>query len=481
MSLFQTCRRLHREYSFSCSVIQPPLLSYLSDGRIARFQVHSGNAEYPSVELSVNDDRIFELEGRLSATWLKLRDLATMGALITSILDMETILSVVMEMSIRTVEGEVGLIQLAEAGELVPKITWGVDASLVRNIKYENDTDIATFCFTRQVSAVMNNFDKSFEHGPTVNSVLALPIKSRARCHGAIVIINKTSGEDFTEEDRESLEIVINYAAVAIENSLLVEESLQKQKLEQELGIARQVQETILPGREIKIKGVDFGALYFPARFVGGDFYDIITPDDDNFLMVIGDVSNKGIPAAMVMAATTAIIRTKLTESPDISPSQLMYILNNVLSDGIIRSHDMFVTLFIARFSLCDKKVTYCNGGHLPPLYWDASRRQVSELRMGGTFVGQFPGTAYIEGELELHHGDRFFAFTDGLTEATDIKGRMFGIEKVKQVFMTEKELPAARFCERVKNWVDRFTEGSSADSHDDFTILKLRILPEGA
>lgn len=433
------------------------------------------------MELSVNDDRIFELEGRLSATWLKLRDLATMGALITSILDMETILSVVMEMSIRTVEGEVGLIQLAEGEELVPKITWGVEVGLVKNIKYENDIDIATYCFNRQVSAVMNKSDHSSELGTNVNSVLALPIKSRARCHGTIVIINKTTGENFTEEDRESLEIVINYAAVAIENSLLVEESLQKQKLEQELGIARQVQETILPDREIKIKGVDLGALYFPARFVGGDFYDIITPDDDNFLMVIGDVSNKGIPAAMVMAATTAIIRTKLTESPDISPSQLMFILNNVLSDGIIRSHDMFVTLFIGRFSLSQKKVNYCNAGHLPPLYWDASRRQVSELRMGGTFVGQFPGTAYIEGELELHHGDRFFAFTDGLTEATDIKGRMFGVEKVKQVFMTEKELPAARFCEQVKNWVDRFTEGASADSRDDFTILKLRILPEGA
>jgi sigma-B regulation protein RsbU (phosphoserine phosphatase) len=430
-------------------------------------------------EIDVSEEKIFELEGRLQETRLKLRDLATMGALITSILDIETVLSVVMEMSIRMVEGEVGLIQLSENGRLLSKITWGVDDTSIKSLLYKDNKDISSYCFESQMPVVWNNFERSSTIGLNISCALALPIKSRAHCHGTIVIINKTSGGDFTDEDRENLEILINYAAVAIENSTLLKESLQKQKIEQELAIARQIQETILPCDEIKIKGMDIGTIYCPARDVGGDFYDIMKVSDSEFLMVIGDVSNKGIPAAMVMSATAAIIRAELMHSPNIPPSQLMGHLNDVLCDGIIKSRDMFVTLFIAKFNLASKKTSYCNAGHLPPLFWDADKKGVVELKQGGTFVGQFPGIEYMEGIVDIHQGDRFFAFTDGLTEAADANNNLLGLSRVKQIFLAEKELPASLFCARVKEWVDRFREGASDETIDDFTLFQIRILPE--
>jgi phosphoserine phosphatase RsbU/P len=431
-------------------------------------------------EIAAIDDKIFDLESRLEETRLKLRDVATMGAIIASILDIETILSVVMEMSIRTVEGEVGLIQLSEKGKLISKITWGVDDASIRNIVYQNDEDISNYCFHNEEPIVWNDVDETFKYGPTITGILALPIKSRARCHGTIVIINKTSGGEFTDEDRSNLEILINYAAVAIENSMLLKDSLHNQKIEQELALARQVQETILPDGEIKIRGVDIGTIYCPARAVGGDFYDIMKVSESDFLMIIGDVSNKGVPAAMVMSATAAIIRTELSNCPRIRPSQLMNNLNSILCNGVIKSRDMFVTLFIASFNLTEKKMLFCNAGHLPPLFWDADKQRMEELKAGGTFVGQFPEMSYSEGEVGIHQGDRIFAFTDGLTEAMDINDKLLGLNRVKQLFLAEKDLPASRFCTRVKEWVDRYIEGAGEETIDDFTLFEIRILPEG-
>ncbi len=433
------------------------------------------------IDTGSSANQIYELENRLQETRLKLRDLATMGALITSILDIETILSVVMEMAIRTVEGEVGLIQLSEAGELVTKINWGVDDTLTRSILYRDGEDIAGYCFHHQTAIVSDSFEKVPEFGATINSIVALPIKARARCHGVIVIINKTTGAVFAEEDKENLEILVNYAAVAIENSLLLKESLERQKIQQELEVARQVQETILPDSEIKIKGIDLGTIYCPAREVGGDYYDILKVNESEFFMVIGDVSNKGIPAAMVMSATAAIIRSQVAWSPDIKPSQLMSNLNDILCDRVIKNRDMFVTLFIAHFDLDKNKIIFCNAGHLPPLFWDADKREVRELKLGGTFVGQFPGVKYIEGETDIRPGDSLFAFTDGLTEAADNRNNLFGLNRVKEVFLMEKGLPSNRFCARVKEWIDRFREGANEDTFDDFTLLEIRIIPEGA
>jgi sigma-B regulation protein RsbU (phosphoserine phosphatase) len=425
---------------------------------------------------SSTEDRIFELESKLEKSSLRVSDLATMGSLIASIFDINTILSVVMEMSIRMVEGEVGLIQLAEEDELRSKIAWGIDDTLIKNIIYKDSQDISSYCFMKQESVVANKYNLNLPNGPHIDSILAVPIKSRARCHGTVIIINSASGNDFEEQDKSNLEMLINFAAVAIDNSILLKESLEKQKLAQELSIARQVQEAILPEGEVEIDGVEFGMIYHPAREVGGDFYDIIKLSKSEFLVLIGDVSNKGVPAGLVMSASAAIIKSELRNNPKIPLSELMANLNDLLCGGIIKSHDMFVTLFMARINLDSKKVSYCNAGHVPPLYWNMAKNEIIELRAGGTFVGQFPDISYKEGELSIAPGDRLFAFTDGLTEAEDINGNFFGSERVRQIFMAQKELPAKQFCANVKERADRFRAGAGRETFDDFTLFELKI-----
>ncbi len=417
-----------------------------------------------------------EIEDKLESARLKMLDLATMGTLITSIPDTATILSVVMEMSIRMVDGEVGLIQLHNGESLESKVTWGVDDTIVHNIQYKDNLDISCYCYLRQETIILNDYNRNFDTGPQISGIIAVPIKSRARCHGTVIILNKVSGGGFDDEDKTGLEMLVNFAAVAIDNSLLREESLEKQNMELELGIARQVQESILPQGELSVDGAEIGTFYEPAKAVGGDFYDLIRVNDFEFWTVIGDVSNKGVPAAMVMSATMAIIKSELFRDSRICPAALMEKINEILCSGVIRSQGMFVTLFIARFNIKEKQLFYCNAGHVQPLYWDIKKDVVDELKIGGTFVGQFPGIVYQCGERGISRGDRLFGFTDGLTEAEDIHQGFFGVERVMQVFLAEKELPAADFCRRVKEWADRFREGAREDTIDDFTLFFVKI-----
>ncbi len=430
-------------------------------------------------ESSLTNTKVVDLEQRLKHTSLKLHDLATVGTLVTSILQIESVLSVVMELAVRMVEGEVGVIQLQEEGELISKIAWGVDDTLVKSIIHEDGLDISTYVFENRKPVCIGHYEHHIEHGPNINSVLAVPIASRAHCHGTIVIINKTSDGEFSDEDRADLEMLMNFAAVAIDNSILLNESLQKQKIEQELAIAKQIQSTILPNAGIRIPGAEIGTLYIPAREVGGDFYDIIKLDNNHFVMVIGDVTNKGVPAALVMTATSAIIRSQLQFAPDIMPSELMEHLNKVLCESVIKDNDMFATLFIARFDLSAHRMAYCNAGHLPPLYWSTPANIIQELKIGGTFVGQFADIPFQQGDLDIRVGDKLFCFTDGLTEAENRKGEMFGTQRAYQVFTAEKDLPGRLFCDRVKEWIDRFSEGGREDSVDDLTIMKITIAPE--
>jgi sigma-B regulation protein RsbU (phosphoserine phosphatase) len=136
----------------------------------------------------------------------------------------------------------------------------------------------------------------------------------------------------------------------------------------------------------------------------------------------------------------------------------------------------MFVTLFFSRFDLESRRLTYCNAGHMPGLFWSGEQKRIDELAEGGPILGQFEGIDYKQGERPLGADDRLFLFTDGLTEAMDAENRLFGRERAEQVFSAEIGLSPKEFCLKVKEWVDAFTEGASEDTQDDFTILQVKV-----
>ncbi len=420
--------------------------------------------------------QIEDLETRLEYRKAQLRDLATMGAVITSIHDTGAVLSVVMDMAMGLVRGEVGLIMLTESGKVTSKTCWGVTEEFVRALIYHDGQDLASFCLEKKETIILSDLGIKSEEGITLNTVIALPIQTSDRCHGVLIMFNKTDGGNFSDDDQEVLEMLLRFVAVAIDNTLLMRDRLQRQKMLQEIAIAKQVQETILPQQLDEVPGVEIGASYFPARDVSGDFYDILRVSSDTFFLVIGDVSNKGIPAALVMSACSGIVKTLVEDDPNISVSQLASKVNDILSSGIIKDREMFVTLFFCKFDLPLKRLSFCNAGHLPGLFWNEESKSIDSLATGGPIIGQFPGVRFKEEDRPLHSNDRLFLFTDGLTEAMDADGHLFGRERAEQVLTAEIDLPPKEFCLRVKEWVDRFSEGSSEDSHDDFTLLQVKV-----
>ncbi len=421
-------------------------------------------------------EAVEQLEARLEVQKAQLRDLATMGAVITSFHEIDPVLSVVMDMAIRLVDGEVGLIMIDEGGALRIKISWGVSEQFARSLIYRDGLDLPSYCFSSRETVILSDLNLKSEEGILLNSVISLPIRTSDTCFGVMMIINKCNGGAYTPEDQEILEMLLSFVAVAVDNSMLIKEKLKRQKVEQEMAIAKQVQETILPQDLQPIAGAEVGAAYFPARDVGGDFYDVIKIDDGKFMVIIGDVSNKGVPAALVMSASSGIIKSIIANNPSISVSELAGSLNRLLASQIIKDREMFVTLFFCRFDMQARLLTYCNAGHIPGLFWEEEAQAIRELADGGPIVGQFPDVTFKQGERSLACGDRLFLFTDGLTEAADAQGVLFGRERVEQVFTSEIDLGPKEFCLRVREWVDRFSEGAPEEFQDDFTILQVKV-----
>lgn len=432
--------------------------------------------EMDPVSRPERSDSFEELESRIIALKTQLDDLATMGTVITAILEIDAVLSVTMDTALRLVDGEVGLILIHEAGELKPKVTWGVGEPFVRSLMYADDMDLAAYVYSRRETVLLADLDLKSPEGIVLDSVIACPIQTRETCFGVMILINKANGGNFAQEDKENLGRLLNFVAVAVENSQLVRSKLEKQRIDQEMAIAKQIQETILPHDIGNIRGASVGAVYFPAGEVGGDFYEVLKLGDHQFMVIIGDVSNKGVPAAMVMSACSAIIKTTLASEPNISVADLAARINTLMVNEIIREREMFVTLFFSKFDMASRTLTYCNAGHMPGLFWDDRNQKIEDLADGGPIVGQFPDMTYTEGSRDLLAGDRLFLYTDGLTEAMDINGNLFGRERAEQVLTAEIGLAPAAFCLRVKEWVDRFTEGAPRDAIDDFTVLQVMV-----
>lgn len=415
------------------------------------------------------------LESKLEAKKADLRDLATMGAVITSQHNTQALLSVVLEMAIRLVNGEVGIILMNAADELIPAISWGVDGFIVQSLQYK-EMNLAEYSFKNRESVILQHPETHLPNS-SIQSVVALPIQTSQSCFGVIMIINKSDDSLFDHEDTEKLEMLLRFVAVALDNAELLKEKLKQQKTEQEMVIAKQVQETILPQDIDNLRCVDVGAVYFPAQDVGGDFYDIFKISDKKFIVTLGDVSNKGVPAALVMSAASGIIKSTLATNPQVPIEALAQITNDTLCTGIIKEREMFITLFFAIFDLEEMTVTSCNAGHLPGLLWQDSNKAIRHLQEGGPIIGQFEGMQFQKETVPLNQGDRLFLFTDGLTEAADSDGRMFGLERVEEMYIKEAMLPPKEFCLAVKEWVDNFTVNCPEETVDDFTIMQIKIL----
>lgn len=424
--------------------------------------------------LAIFEKRLYELELKLADQDSQLEDIARMGLMITSILDLESVLAAVMEMAVRTVGGEVGCIVLEENGRMSTRVSWGVDRETISLVRMEGDIDVINWVMQSGEVAVINDVPISEDARVKIDSILAAPLVSRDTSIGALVVINKDSDNGFTEDDKLRVQMLVRFAAVAIENANLMKSKLRSQKLEQELELARTVQQALLPDSSAVFEGAVIEAKYVPAGHVGGDYFDIIRLSDHEFVVIIGDVSNKGVPAALMMAAVRSVFRIEAGKNLKIDA--MVTNLNTFLCDQVLRSKNMFLSLAYCYFNLSDMTCTFVNAGHLPPIHYQTQNQSVQEWRTGGVVLGQFPGYEYQCETVPLHSGDKVLFYTDGVSESENAEAELYGRSRLREFFRRNASQNPSQLTAQLLREVEEFRAVDANVQIDDTTVLVVEI-----
>lgn len=304
---------------------------------------------------------------------------------------------------------------------------------------------------------------------------LALPLVSQGELVGLINLGQRLSEQDYSSDDRRLLGNLATQAAPAVRVAQLVRqqqlEALERQRIEQELRVARLIQQFLLPKEVPAMAGWEVSAYYQPARAVGGDFYDFIYFPDGRIGFVIGDVTDKGVPAALVMATTRTLLRT--TAEQLVAPGAVLERTNNQLVENI--PPKMFVTCLYALLEPATGHLVFANAGHDVPFRRTAEG--VVELRARGMPLGLLPGMQYEQHEATLRPGECMLLYSDGLVEAHSPTREMFGFPRLQALMAEPNEGQLVPFL------LDRLSDftGPDWEQEDDVTMVLLEWQPGGA
>jgi sigma-B regulation protein RsbU (phosphoserine phosphatase) len=287
-----------------------------------------------------------------------------------------------------------------------------------------------------------------------------------------ILLGERLRGGHYARADLEFLYSLGNLAIISIENARLFQEAIEKQRMEDELKIAREIQQDLLPEVIPNIPGFDIAAINIPSKQVGGDYYDVLKRDSDEFILAIGDVSGKGTPAALLMANVQAALRALAPSCKSVTETTSQI---NDLTCANTRDGSRFITFFWGILDSKNKQFRYTNAGHNPP-YLIRQSGIIEKLEEGGLILGVFKTkTPYIETSTLLSSGDVLIMYTDGVSEAMNAEGNQFTEERLEDVLKKSVNLTAKQIIQRVQNELETHTQ--STPQSDDITMLVLKAL----
>jgi sigma-B regulation protein RsbU (phosphoserine phosphatase) len=299
-----------------------------------------------------------------------------------------------------------------------------------------------------------------------------IPMHIQHKTKGMILVGERLRGGSYSEADLEFLYSLGNLAIISIENARLFKEAIEKQKMEDELEIAREIQQGLLPETLPSIPRFELAAINIPSKQIGGDYYDVLELDSDEFALAIGDVSGKGMPAALLMANVQAALRAVV--SPHTSIAETTGRIND-LTCANTRGGSKFITFFWGILNSKTGQFRYSNAGHNPP-YLLRRDGTVEMLEEGGLILGVFKTTKpYAEGSITLSAGDVMVLYTDGISEAMNADGEQLSEERLESVLKTATRLSASDMIRRVQKELVTHTEGTPQS--DDITMLVVKAL----
>ena len=394
-----------------------------------------------------------------------------------SSLDLDQVLNNVMDEVIAATQAERGFLVLREPdGSLVFRAARGLDQQTIEDPAFQVSRGVVERVASEGTPQLTSDAQRdqwlSARQSVVIlglRSILCVPLQFKGNIIGVIYVDNRLQIGLFTSADLELLTAIAASAAVAIENARLYQVAIEKGRMERELQMAREVQASLLPRQTPQLPGWEFAAFWQPARQVAGDFYDFIP--GERLGLVIADVSDKGMPAALFMALVRSIVRASVAQA--LAPAQEISQANRLICADSLNS--MFVTLFYAQLDPAAGELVYVNAGHNPPLLLRAGRGELIELTRTGMVLGLFDTVRYDQRSVQLDSGDLLLLYTDGVTDALDEQGQAFGIERVRRLIVQHRNATAAELSSALDRAV---TEFSGAAAHfDDITVLVAKRL----
>ncbi len=303
-----------------------------------------------------------------------------------------------------------------------------------------------------------------------LNIRLIVPMDTKGRVGGIIFLGPRMDKKPYEIQQLEFLATLANIAMIALENSRLIKETIEKERLEEELNIARSIQNRLLPSTFPNISGYDIHGLNIPSKQVGGDYFDIIPVGQDQLIFSIADVSGKGMPAALLMSNLQAGLHMLCEE--DYNLAEITFRLNNLVYKNT--AIERYITFFLLKLDLKSGLFEYVNAGHNPPYQLHADKGSLEELETGGIILGFMKNAEYEMGKGKLNQDDVLVLFTDGVTECMNTKDEEFGEKRLEEIIRQEAAKRGCRdFNEFLVRQLHAFALGRAQS--DDITVLTVK------
>lgn len=402
-----------------------------------------------------------------------------LSQLFNSTLDLDQVLNHVIDEVLTAVRGERGFVMLREAGgPLTFRVARGMDRETIESPQFQVSRGVVEQVAHDGQPVLTSDArsDDRFSMRRSVvdlglRSILCVPLITKGRVLGVVYVDNRLQAGLFGQPDLELFTAIASSAAIAIENARLYQVAIEKGRMERELQMAYELQAGLLPGEPPPLAGWEFAACWLPARQVAGDYYDLFLLADGSLALVIADVCDKGMPAALFMALSRSIVRASLDGAP--SPAKGLARANRLIHADAADA--MFVTLFCARFEPDVGQITYANAGHDPPLLsrGSGSGSPFTPLLPTGPALGLLPNATYEQGTVHLDPGDLILFYTDGVTDATNAQAEHFGKQRLERLLRENQQRGAPQLIDALESAVQAFAGGKAP--FDDVTIVAAR------
>jgi phosphoserine phosphatase RsbU/P len=423
---------------------------------------------------------VTDAEPRDSST-ARLALLARLAQTFNSSLDLDQVLHRVMDEVIAAVSAERGFVMLHEAGgRLGFRVARGIDQRTIEDPSFQVSRGVLARVAAEGLPVLTGDaqHDHRFSMRQSIvslglRSILCVPLVVRDQVSGVIYVDNRLRAGIFTPADLELLVAIASSAAIAIENARLYQVAVETGRLERELQMARELQAGLIPHETPHAPGWEFVARWQPARQVAGDFYDFIPAPGGQIGVVVADVADKGMAAAIFMALTRSTVRASLAGA--LSPAEGIARANRLICADA--AGGMFVTLFYAQLDPLTGLLTYVNAGHDPAILCSDEAERCAILERTGLILGVDEEAVYTQRTVQLRAGDCVLLYTDGVTDAAldASPDERFGQERLHALVAAHHRGPAAELVAALERTLQQYI--SQAGPFDDVTVVAIRRL----